>query len=152
MMKEGMKTPAAELADIVLPAATWLEVDQVVTVPFVANNVALAQQKVARVGESRPDEEVFAEGSRSSSARSTGRSLRCAGSIRIPSWRSTRTPPPGSASGKTTGSGSKQSAAGSGRGRDSPRSILEWSTFSTAGGSRKSKVRNTESENPTRTC
>jgi len=52
-------TPTAELADIVLPAATWLEVDQVVTVPFVANNVALAQQKVVRVGESRPDEEVF---------------------------------------------------------------------------------------------
>ena len=60
-MKEGMKTPAAELADIVLPAATWLEVDQVVTVPFVANNVALAQQKVAHVGESRPDEDVFVD-------------------------------------------------------------------------------------------
>ena len=54
-------TPTAELADIVLPAATWLEVDQVVTVPFVANNVALAQQKVAHVGESRPDEEVFVD-------------------------------------------------------------------------------------------
>jgi anaerobic selenocysteine-containing dehydrogenase len=54
-------TPTAELADIVLPAATWLEVDQVVTVPFVANNVALVQQKLTRVGESRPDEEVFVD-------------------------------------------------------------------------------------------
>jgi thiosulfate reductase/polysulfide reductase chain A len=52
-------TPTAELADIVLPAATWLEVDQVVGLPFVANNVVLAQQKVTSLWESRPDEEVF---------------------------------------------------------------------------------------------
>jgi hypothetical protein len=117
MMKEGIKTPTAELADIVLPAATWLEADQVVTVPFVANNVALAQQKVARVGESRPDEEVFAEGSSSSSARSTGRSLRCAGNIRTHSWRSIRTRPPSSGSMTATGSGSNPLAAGSGSAR-----------------------------------
>lgn len=73
MMKEGIKTPTAELADIVLPAATWLEADQVVTVPFVANNVALAQQKIARVGESRPDEEVFVDLARP--ARHPGRRL-----------------------------------------------------------------------------
>jgi len=36
-------TPTAEVADIILPAATWLEVDQVVGVAFVANNVALVQ-------------------------------------------------------------------------------------------------------------
>lgn len=52
-------TPTAELADVVLPAATWLEVDQVVPVPFTAVNVALAQQKVTTLWESRPDEEVF---------------------------------------------------------------------------------------------
>jgi anaerobic selenocysteine-containing dehydrogenase len=54
-------TPTAELADIVLPAATWLEVDEVAGMPYVANNVALAQQKITRLWESRQDEEVFVE-------------------------------------------------------------------------------------------
>jgi anaerobic selenocysteine-containing dehydrogenase len=54
-------TPTAELADIVLPAATWLEVDQIVSVPHVASNVVMAQQKVTRLWESRQDEEVFRE-------------------------------------------------------------------------------------------
>jgi anaerobic selenocysteine-containing dehydrogenase len=54
-------TPTAELADIVLPAATWLEVDEVVAVPYVADNVVLAQQKVTRMWECRQDEEVLVE-------------------------------------------------------------------------------------------
>ncbi len=54
-------TPTAELADIVLPAATWLEVDQIVSVPHVASNVVMAQQKVTSMWESRQDEEVFRE-------------------------------------------------------------------------------------------
>ena len=52
-------TPTAELADIVLPAATWLEVDQVQGFPIVADFMALAQQKLARVGEARQDEEIM---------------------------------------------------------------------------------------------
>ena len=52
-------TPTAELADVVLPAASWLEVDQLVGLPYVAENVVLAQQKMVRVGECRADEEVF---------------------------------------------------------------------------------------------
>jgi anaerobic selenocysteine-containing dehydrogenase len=52
-------TPTAELADIVLPAAAWPELDQIVGLPTVAANVALAQQKVVQVGECRPDEEIF---------------------------------------------------------------------------------------------
>jgi thiosulfate reductase/polysulfide reductase chain A len=52
-------TPTAEMADIVLPAATWLEIDEVVGLPFVAGNVILAQQKVVSMHECRPDEEVF---------------------------------------------------------------------------------------------
>lgn len=52
-------TPTAEMADIVLPAATWLEVDEVVGVPFIAFNYVLAQRKIVTVGEARPDEEVF---------------------------------------------------------------------------------------------
>jgi anaerobic selenocysteine-containing dehydrogenase len=54
-------TPTAELADIVLPAATWLEVDQIVGVPHVATNVVMAQQKITSMWESRPDEDVFRE-------------------------------------------------------------------------------------------
>lgn len=54
-------TPTAELADIVLPAATWLEVDQVVGMPNVAMNAVLAQQKITRLWECRQDEEVFIE-------------------------------------------------------------------------------------------
>lgn len=54
-------TPTAELADIVLPAASWLEVDQITALPFIANNVVLAQQKVVRIEECRQDEEVFVE-------------------------------------------------------------------------------------------
>ncbi len=52
-------TPTAQMADIVLPAATWLEIDEVVGLPFIAFNYVLAQQKIVTVGEARPDEEVF---------------------------------------------------------------------------------------------
>jgi anaerobic selenocysteine-containing dehydrogenase len=54
-------TPTAELADIVLPAAAWPELDQIVGLPTVAANVVLAQQKVVQVGECKPDEEIFVE-------------------------------------------------------------------------------------------
>jgi anaerobic selenocysteine-containing dehydrogenase len=54
-------TPTAELADIVLPAAAWPELDQIAGLPTVAANVVLAQQKVVQVGECRPDEEMFVE-------------------------------------------------------------------------------------------
>ncbi|MBW2656559.1 MAG: molybdopterin-dependent oxidoreductase, partial [Deltaproteobacteria bacterium] len=52
-------TPTAELADIVLPAASWLEVDEVVGLPFRSYNFALIQQKVIQIGECRQDEEVL---------------------------------------------------------------------------------------------
>ncbi len=52
-------TPTAELADIVLPAAAWPELDQIVGLPTIAANVALAQQKVVQVGECKSDEEIF---------------------------------------------------------------------------------------------
>ena len=54
-------TPTAQLADIVLPAATWLEVDQILAMPFIANNVVLAQQKILSMWECKQDEEVFIE-------------------------------------------------------------------------------------------
>ncbi|MCD8016426.1 MAG: [FeFe] hydrogenase, group A [Oscillospiraceae bacterium] len=52
-------TPTAELADIVLPAALWPEVNCVFTMPEFAEHTILCQQKVAQVGECRSDEEVF---------------------------------------------------------------------------------------------
>jgi anaerobic selenocysteine-containing dehydrogenase len=52
-------TPTAELADIVLPAASWPELDQLAGLPTVAANVVLAQQKAVRIGECMADEEIF---------------------------------------------------------------------------------------------
>ena len=54
-------TPTAELADIVLPAASWPELDQIVGLPTVAANVVLAQQKAVQIGECKSDEEIFVE-------------------------------------------------------------------------------------------
>lgn len=54
-------TPTAELADIVLPAAAWPELDQLAGLPTVAANVVLAQQKVVQIGECMADEEIFVE-------------------------------------------------------------------------------------------
>jgi len=54
-------TPTAQLADIVLPGATWLEADEIVGVPLFSNQIALAMQKIVQVGECRPPEEVVAD-------------------------------------------------------------------------------------------
>jgi anaerobic selenocysteine-containing dehydrogenase len=54
-------TPTAELADIVLPAASWPELDQLAALPTIAGNVVLAQQRAVRVGECKSDEEIFVE-------------------------------------------------------------------------------------------
>jgi anaerobic selenocysteine-containing dehydrogenase len=54
-------TPSAELADLVLPAASWLELDALTAFPYFAETTALAQQKIVQVGECKQDELVFAE-------------------------------------------------------------------------------------------
>ena len=54
-------TPSAELADLVLPAASWLELNALTAFPYFAETTALAQQKIAQVGEAKQDEQVFAE-------------------------------------------------------------------------------------------
>jgi len=54
-------TPTAELADIVLPAATWLEVDQILAVPFGSPKVVLVQQKVVEMYEAKQDEWMLIE-------------------------------------------------------------------------------------------
>ena len=52
-------TPTTELADILLPAASWPELNEVAGLPTVAANVVLAQQKAVQIGECRSDEEIF---------------------------------------------------------------------------------------------
>ena len=54
-------TPTAELADLVLPAASWAEVDAMPAVPFYAQNVIMAQQKTVQIAECVPDEEMMVE-------------------------------------------------------------------------------------------
>ena len=52
-------TPTAELADIVLPAASWPEINQLAALPTIAGNVVLANQRAVRIGECMSDEEMF---------------------------------------------------------------------------------------------
>ena len=54
-------TPTAELADIVLPAASWPELNEIVGLPTIAANVVLAQQQAVRIAECKSDEEIFVE-------------------------------------------------------------------------------------------
>ena len=53
-------TPTAALADIVLPIATYLEFDSIVTPPY-SYPVASVQQKVTRIGECRSDYEILSQ-------------------------------------------------------------------------------------------
>ncbi|MCB1437092.1 MAG: molybdopterin-dependent oxidoreductase [Rhodobiaceae bacterium] len=52
-------TPTAELADLVLPAASWPELNQIAGLPTRAANIVLAQQKTVQIGECKSDEEIF---------------------------------------------------------------------------------------------
>lgn len=52
-------TPTAALCDLVLPAASWMEIDNVYSMPAAADHALLAQKKLTRVGERRSDGEVF---------------------------------------------------------------------------------------------
>ena len=54
-------TPTAEMADYVLPAAFWTEVEQVIGYPLVTENMVLAQRKAAQVGDCRQDEWIMDE-------------------------------------------------------------------------------------------
>ena len=57
-------TPTAAIADYVLPAALWPEVEQVIGYPLVVENMVMAQQKITQVGECRQDEWIIDEMSR----------------------------------------------------------------------------------------
>lgn len=54
-------TPTAEMADVVLPAASWLELDEVYSGPSLADHVILVQKQITRIGECRSDEEVLCD-------------------------------------------------------------------------------------------
>ncbi|MCI5164589.1 MAG: molybdopterin oxidoreductase [Candidatus Electrothrix sp. GM3_4] len=54
-------TPTAAMADYVLPAAFWPEVEQVIGYPLVAENMVFAQQKATQHGECRQDEWIMNE-------------------------------------------------------------------------------------------
>lgn len=54
-------TPTAELADIVLPAALWPEVDSVFCMPEFGDVAALCMQKTVQVGQCKSDEDFFLE-------------------------------------------------------------------------------------------
>ena len=54
-------TPTAELADIVLPAATWAEIKGLHTAPFASSYVVGALQPAVQIGECKPDGEILTE-------------------------------------------------------------------------------------------
>ncbi|QII14239.1 putative molybdopterin oxidoreductase, molybdopterin-containing subunit [Candidatus Kuenenia stuttgartiensis] len=54
-------TPTAALADYVLPAAFWPEVEQVIGYPLVVENMVMAQQKITQHAECRQDEWIINE-------------------------------------------------------------------------------------------
>jgi anaerobic selenocysteine-containing dehydrogenase len=59
VVSDFFMTPTAQLADLVLPAATWLEQDDVVNLHKIW--CVLARKKVAQAGQARDDREVIFE-------------------------------------------------------------------------------------------
>lgn len=57
-------TPTAAIADYVLPAAGWPEVEQIIGYPLVAENIVMAQKKIIQTGQCRQDEWIIDELSR----------------------------------------------------------------------------------------
>ena len=53
VVAELYMTPTAEIADLILPVATWAEVDALPAVPFYGQNVIMAQQKTFQYAECR---------------------------------------------------------------------------------------------------
>jgi thiosulfate reductase/polysulfide reductase chain A len=54
-------TPTAAMADYVLPASYWPELEEVIGYPLVVENVVMAQKKVVQIGQCRQDEWIINE-------------------------------------------------------------------------------------------
>lgn len=54
-------TPTAQLADIVLPAALWPEIDSMLAMPEFGDQALLAMRKVVQTGQCKSDEEFMRE-------------------------------------------------------------------------------------------
>lgn len=54
-------TPTAAIADYVLPAAYWPEVEQIIGYPLVVENMVMAQKSVVNIGQCRQDEWIIDE-------------------------------------------------------------------------------------------
>jgi anaerobic selenocysteine-containing dehydrogenase len=54
-------TPTAEISDLVLPAASWLELNEIIAYPAYSANTVLVQKQIVRTHECKSDEEVFCE-------------------------------------------------------------------------------------------
>jgi len=61
VIADFFKTPTAAYADYFLPAAMWPEINQIVGLPFIADNGVAVQQKVIQTGECRQDEDIFVD-------------------------------------------------------------------------------------------
>ncbi len=59
VVSDMFMTPTAAMADYILPAAFWPEVNQIIEIPYVTANAVMAQQKVVSVGECRQDEDML---------------------------------------------------------------------------------------------
>jgi anaerobic selenocysteine-containing dehydrogenase len=57
-------TPTAAMADYVLPAAFWPEVEQIAAYPLVAENMVMAQPRITQIGQCRQGERIIDELSR----------------------------------------------------------------------------------------
>lgn len=54
-------TPSAAMSDLVLPAASWLELNELLSPPDLSSHTVLIQKQVVRTFECKSDEEVFCE-------------------------------------------------------------------------------------------
>lgn len=59
VVSELFMTPTAALADYILPAAFWPEVEQLIELPFVVDNAVAAHRKLVSTGECRQNEEIL---------------------------------------------------------------------------------------------
>ena len=61
MVADLFMTPTCERADVVLPAAAWPELDQIVAMPYFGEDVVLSQRQAVQIGECRQDEVIMTD-------------------------------------------------------------------------------------------